>query len=164
MGKMERKKSTLLNEQGHLLSTYSFIFHLLGLWLPLIYIAFRFTNFNGIYVLIAIVITIFSFIPFAIMRIMLKFLQQLTENILLKFMLWLLAGEFSAFLFYMGLVIRNKPLNWAKFVDWHFDTVPLIMFFFPHYATVVGGFLVEFYYKDKEPDYNNDILDDTTEL
>lgn len=159
---MERKKSTLLNEQGYLLSTYSFLFHLLGLWLPLLFAAFRFSNFNGIYVLVAVVITIFSFIPFAIMRLVLKFLQGLIENTLLKFMVWLLMGEFLAFLFYMAMIVRNKPFDWDKFVDWHFGVVPLIMFFFPHYATVLGGCFVELYYKEEHED--NDILDDTTTL
>jgi len=158
---MERKKSILLNEKGHLLSTYFFIFHLLGLWLPLLFFAFKVSNFNGIYVLIVVVITILSFIPFVIMRLALKFLQGWVENILLKFMVWLLIGEFLAFLFYIAIIIRNKPFDWDKFVDWHFDIVPLIMFFLPHYAAVLGGFWVEFYYKDGlKSVYDNDILDD----
>ncbi len=162
---MKNHKSTWLNENGYVKSTYSFLFYILGLWSPMSIIMLKSFKIMPIYLVIVVLVSILSLIPFIIMRMALKFLQIFIDNTLLKFILWLLVGEMLAFLFYAGIVIREELFDWNKFAAWHVDTFVLVIFFIPHYTTVLLSFLVEFYYKDtiSLSNYNKDILDDVEE-
>ncbi len=159
---MNKFKSTLLDEYGYIKTIYSLLFHVLGVVLPMFLgILFKLNGLNAFWGLLIFVMVIINLLIFAIMRGMLKLCQSYIQNTILKFFAWLISGEVLAFLFYSLLVIRGESFIFSKFAAWHWDIVPLFMFYFPHYAAVLGGFLVEFYYKDNQvAKYNEDILDD----